>query len=483
MAKDGIAEQQLELFNSEQVEKHIPDMIFVVLVCLVGIAGNSVTSTFFWNKMGRNVHSFFLTILSLNDLFTSFILLDNLFDTVYAVTFTSEVGCKLLASVNRCLITSSFVLIVLIAVDRFLKIFLMSPRIMFSVRTSKIAVVAVYIFTVSTTVPEIILTEPIKVNITSARNETFAGYFCHRGESNDSDKQLVIKIYKSVELGMVVFLLTCMIVIYSLIAFRVAQSKKRILRAKRQDNCVLNIENKSKDSSNLNISEKKEASDEETFDVTDQNTDNVTVDDFAFEMTNSPQVITIVKNIDIPIENIDEPDQSTAVVPMDDISFETNNRPHVITKVKSIDIPVKTIDEPDKNTADVTVAEMSLENIYKPKILTKVETVKHMDIHVKTKRDRKTKRKNPQPTRQDRNIERSITFTMLVMTLASVLTFVPYFIVEFAVHEEQYEHSVWMRILSRSYILNSSINPFIIWYFNPPLRDYFKRVVQRMKLR
>ncbi|WAR04951.1 hypothetical protein MAR_020320 [Mya arenaria] len=69
-------DDQLERFNNDLVVNNVPVIIFIAVVCTIGIAGNSVAFAFYRTRMSRSVNTLFLTVLSLNDLLTSFILLD-----------------------------------------------------------------------------------------------------------------------------------------------------------------------------------------------------------------------------------------------------------------------------------------------------------------------------------------------------------------------------------------------------------------------
>ncbi|XP_052218446.1 5-hydroxytryptamine receptor 1D-like [Dreissena polymorpha] len=70
-------------------------------------------------------------------------------------------------------------------------------------------------------------------------------------------------------------------------------------------------------------------------------------------------------------------------------------------------------------------------------------------------------------------IERRLTQMACILTLASVLTFVPYFVVSI-VAEFHKELPIWARIVYRSYALNSTMNPCLIGYYNSEFRAFIK---------
>ncbi|KAH3805764.1 5-hydroxytryptamine receptor 1D-like [Dreissena polymorpha] len=73
-------------------------------------------------------------------------------------------------------------------------------------------------------------------------------------------------------------------------------------------------------------------------------------------------------------------------------------------------------------------------------------------------------------------IERRLTQMAFVLTLASVLSFVPYFVVSIiaSIHKVL---PIWTRILYRSYALNSTVNPYLIGYYNSKFREFIKNII------
>ncbi|XP_045156302.2 tyramine receptor Ser-2-like [Mercenaria mercenaria] len=78
-------------------------------------------------------------------------------------------------------------------------------------------------------------------------------------------------------------------------------------------------------------------------------------------------------------------------------------------------------------------------------------------------------------------IERKIAVMMIVITGASVLSFVPYFIVNLGVKRKsntpEQEFSVGMQIALRSFMLNNAVNPYIMGLFNTQFRRFVKDII------
>ncbi|KAH3805676.1 hypothetical protein DPMN_133982 [Dreissena polymorpha] len=73
-------------------------------------------------------------------------------------------------------------------------------------------------------------------------------------------------------------------------------------------------------------------------------------------------------------------------------------------------------------------------------------------------------------------IERRLTQMACILTLASVLSFVPYFVVSIVAKFHK-GLPIWARIVYRSYALNSTMNPYLIGYYNSEFRAFIKNII------
>lgn len=83
----------------------------------------------------------------------------------------------------------------------------------------------------------------------------------------------------------------------------------------------------------------------------------------------------------------------------------------------------------------------------------------------------------------ERRVEKRVTLMMLVITIVSVISFVPYFVVNLGIRRNtgtsEQELSVGVQIALRSFMLNNAVNPYIIGIFNSSFRQFVKRVFKR----
>ena len=116
----------------------------------------------------------------------------------------------------------------------------------------------------------------------------------------------------------------------------------------------------------------------------------------------------------------------------------------------------------------------------KPSCFTVSKYDDHDNTHTneKAKNDGKEHEMHQSKRKHVDAIERKIAIMMIVLTVASILCFVPYFIVNLAVKRNsntpEQEFSVGMQIALRSFMLNNAVNPYILCYFNTQFKKFVK---------
>ncbi|KAH3818328.1 hypothetical protein DPMN_119932 [Dreissena polymorpha] len=73
-------------------------------------------------------------------------------------------------------------------------------------------------------------------------------------------------------------------------------------------------------------------------------------------------------------------------------------------------------------------------------------------------------------------IERRLTQMAFILTLASVLRFVPYFVVSIIAKFHKVL-PIWAWVVYRSYASNSTMNPYLIGYYNTEFRAFIKKII------
>ncbi|KAH3877877.1 hypothetical protein DPMN_001757 [Dreissena polymorpha] len=78
----------------------------------------------------------------------------------------------------------------------------------------------------------------------------------------------------------------------------------------------------------------------------------------------------------------------------------------------------------------------------------------------------------------DKDINRKITLMIVLMAVASFLAFTPYFVIIQTTSLKKYEYPWWMALLFHAYVIQSSVNPFIIGSCNSEFRAYVKNILR-----
>ncbi|KAH3884534.1 hypothetical protein DPMN_008516 [Dreissena polymorpha] len=79
--------------------------------------------------------------------------------------------------------------------------------------------------------------------------------------------------------------------------------------------------------------------------------------------------------------------------------------------------------------------------------------------------------KSTNRSKRNTRTETRITIMIFVMNAASLLSFVPYFVMSL-LHTYDHTSSAWEVLAHRSYVINSTLNPFIIGFFNSEFRRF-----------
>ncbi|XP_045215261.2 bombesin receptor subtype-3-like [Mercenaria mercenaria] len=155
-------------------------------------------------------------------------------------------------------------------------------------------------------------------------------------------------------------------------------------------------------------------------------------------------------------------------------ALDEDTDPNVSYSDTKVDIksPLSIIDKKEKNIS----VEFDLKNIADhDKFRSKKTTTENSKVH----KEHHSKRKRAEA------IERKIAIMMIAITGASILSFVPYFIVNLAVkrgsNTPEQEFSVGIQIALRSFMLNNAVNPYIMGFFNTKFKRFVKDIICRCR--
>lgn len=117
---DGIVNRSLFDMNAEQVAILIPAIVFVSVLMLIGIIGNSLTVFIFSRKSGPSTHRTFVLFLAVLDLMSCLLSMPfHLSMMLLPYTYYNVYVCKILELVSYSVAYGSVFLITVIAVERY----------------------------------------------------------------------------------------------------------------------------------------------------------------------------------------------------------------------------------------------------------------------------------------------------------------------------------------------------------------------------
>lgn len=109
--------------NKEELERQIPLMIYLVIICVTGIAGNALVCYVFARTDKRSTYRMFVTFLSAVDLFTCCLSLPLQFIVyVHKYNFDNKWLCKVTILMNTWTTLTSCFILLCIAFDRYRKV-------------------------------------------------------------------------------------------------------------------------------------------------------------------------------------------------------------------------------------------------------------------------------------------------------------------------------------------------------------------------
>ncbi|GFO07471.1 alpha-2 adrenergic receptor [Plakobranchus ocellatus] len=113
----------LERLNYERMLAHIPAMVLVSLLMLIGVVGNTLVVYVYRRRFKKTSSNYFILTMAVFDLLACLIGMPvELYDLNNPYTFYSTVGCKLLRGCETFTIYGSAVVLLEIAFDRYFKI-------------------------------------------------------------------------------------------------------------------------------------------------------------------------------------------------------------------------------------------------------------------------------------------------------------------------------------------------------------------------
>ena len=213
----------LEDLNYQRMLAHIPAMVMVSFLMLIGLVGNSLVVYVYKRRFKKTSSNYFILTMAVFDLLACLIgMPTELYDLSNPYTFYSTVSCKLLRGCQAFTVYGSAVVLVEIAFDRFFKI--CRPLLRVSLwRIKMLCVFSVVMAVLLSILPLIIY----GIKITDTPDPRVKGYDCSIAEEyRDS---LLKKIFHAILGALVSVILFILMLLYIRIWWEIRRRKTFIL--------------------------------------------------------------------------------------------------------------------------------------------------------------------------------------------------------------------------------------------------------------
>ncbi|KAL8578438.1 hypothetical protein ACOMHN_014937 [Nucella lapillus] len=204
--------------NDEIARDLIPAMVYLAVLMLLGIVGNILVCFVFFFRLRMTTQDFLIIALAVFDLLSCFIAMPTeIVDMRYFLMFDNEFACRLLRFIIHYCAFASILTLVVIALDRYMKVCHPLQRQM-SLKKVKVALLFVLLVALVFAAPATIL---YGVRTTDVDGVSIPGHDC---STNDGMKGTVFPLVFNIVLFVAFFLILVML---SVIYIRIWREMKR----------------------------------------------------------------------------------------------------------------------------------------------------------------------------------------------------------------------------------------------------------------
>jgi len=443
-AENDIIVQRL---SGEMTRTLIPVTVYMSLLIILGVVGNSFVCYFYIFKSKRSTNSMFIVALAVYDLLVClFTMPSEILDIELYYTNTYNIVCKVFKAISHFVVLASILTLVAIATDRFKRICRQRGTQMSMDKAKGISVIIGYI-SLMYSVPSLFMYGVFKVPIETDRYTELYGHSCTWNK--DTEFRPLIWAYVGSQLVIFIVMSMVLIILYCLIGQRIYRHKTRLSDYKQK---LKRSFYKRRSSARLTL--------RQTVNITPISDTTETNADIIATFEDLTDALDEETSIDAPTDQptrLSEMQDSTSL-PNDIITVE-----RVVSDRKSTETIINSI---STQAREVFGAKHSTNSTARSTANT---VTRRWNVDAETVR---------------------VTTPMVMITIVFLLSFVPYIslclwrLVE-ARHERLFLSDaslVFFNIGLRSHLLNSSLNPVIYGIFNSNFRKfYFKFCCRKYK--
>lgn len=219
--------------NLQKNAEYAPAIVFIIIVIILGIFGNTLSVTFYGFKVTKTCTNFLITALASIDLVTCVILIGEVLELCYSVDFQNRAGCKVMYFLNYWLVLTSGFMLLVIALDRYLRICRPFQK-QISIKFARIIILTIAIFCGLLSSRNLFIIDVIEVNITrkdldvvnnTNTSAVLTGFYCTH--TKDPSLQTAALIFHLIDMICFVCIIFGSSLLYVIISYRIFKHRKK----------------------------------------------------------------------------------------------------------------------------------------------------------------------------------------------------------------------------------------------------------------
>ena len=419
----SLPEYDLLTYRSQEAASDLlPVTIFVGILMVFGVTGNSLACFYYWRRVKPTQTTNLILLISVLDEITSLAMPRTIMILMFTYKYDNSVLCKLDAYMNYILVSLTILVLVVLAVTRYRHVCNpLRPR--FSDRQVVHAVVFSVITSVGVCSPCLYMYEAVPITLSVGYNDTFSnvtGHYC--GLTKVPDLKLSIKIVNAFHFICVLVAFVSLIVLYCKVRQTVREQDRNL----------------------------KDRRGKATF-----------ISYIIASPTPTPNVTS--KTLGVPAAKCETTDENQAL-----------GIPVVPYKYKSYD--QSTTFEISGMTDGYTDIMNDTEIGETGESFNETKSRNFSTVY----RQKRRKGKSSSARKRLSTVARQQTVMIFAVTVTFMVSMVPYFVKSFFESYPVVKYDVgevWVQFCYRSYLINAAINPFLYGIFNVPFRAFVADVL------
>ena len=218
----------IHIINDKMARLSIPAIVYISLVMVLGLIGNSFVCYYYTFKEKKSTNTFFIVVLSVFDLLTCFIIMPSEIAIISLYyTFLDNFACKTLRFISFSLAIASILTLVAIAINRYKRICHVARPQMNITQARRISVIIV-LLSILLALPSLFIYGVYRAPIVNNLNLDVHGHTCTF--TKKAAHRVYVSTYTGAQFFIVVVLLAAMVVLYSIIGRTIYHHRKHIRR-------------------------------------------------------------------------------------------------------------------------------------------------------------------------------------------------------------------------------------------------------------